>query len=115
MLVFVEKNNIMAVRTVPVTTTGPNTHLAAQAHLSYCLSNTMSPVQPVISARHFSQWCHALVTPRLKKPALDPDTASSYRPISSLSFISKLVELLVTKRFMSHVNLHTLLPAVVGN
>jgi len=34
---------------------GPNTHLAAQAHLSYYLSNTMSLVQPVISARHFSQ------------------------------------------------------------
>ena len=33
----------------------PNTPLAAQAHLSYYLSNTMSPVQPVISARQFSQ------------------------------------------------------------
>jgi len=58
-----------------------------------------------------SQLKHALVTPRLKKPALDPDTASSYRPISNLSFISKLVERLVTKCFTSHVNLHTLLPA----
>ena len=56
-----------------------------------------------------SQPKHALVTPRLKKPALDPDTASSYRPISNLSFISKLVERLVAKRFTSHVNLHTLL------
>ena len=58
-----------------------------------------------------SQLKHALVTPRLKKPALDPDTASSYRPISNLSFISKLVERLVAKRFTSHVNLHTLFPA----
>ena len=31
-----------------------------------------------------SQLKHAVVTPRLKKPALDPDTASSYRPISKL-------------------------------
>ena len=52
------------------------------------------------------------MTTRLKKPALDPDTASSYRPISNLSFISKLVERLVAKRLSpSHVNLHTLLPA----
>ena len=29
--------------------------MAAQAHLSYYLSNTLSPVQPVISALHFSQ------------------------------------------------------------
>jgi len=56
-----------------------------------------------------SQLKHALVTPRLKKPALDPDTASSYRPISNLSFIS--VERLVAKRFTSHVSLHTLFPA----
>ena len=54
---------------------------------------------------------HALVTPRLKKPASDPDTASSHRPISNLSFISKLVERLVAKRLTSHVNQHTLLPA----
>jgi len=68
---------------------GPNTHLIAQAHLSYCLYNTMSPLQPVISAWHFSQSTEArsaLMTPRL---TLDPDTASSYRPISNLSFISK--------------------------
>ena len=58
-----------------------------------------------------SQLKHAVVTPRLKKPALDPDTASTYRPISNLSFISKLVERLVANRFTSHVNLHTLLPA----
>ena len=38
-----------------------------------------------------SQLKHAVVTPRLKKPTLDPDTASSYRPISNLSFISKLL------------------------
>ena len=42
---------------------------------------------------------------------MDPDTASSYKPISNLSLISKLVERLVAKRFTSHVNLHTLLPA----
>ena len=58
-----------------------------------------------------SQLTHALVTPHLKKPALDPDTASSYRPISNLSFVSKLVERLVAKRFTSHVNLHALFPA----
>ena len=37
-----------------------------------------------------SQLERARVLPLLKKPALDPDTCSSYRPISNLSFISKL-------------------------
>ena len=62
---------------------GPNTHLAAQAHLSYYLSNTMEPMEyyGILCNLSFqrgispSQLKHALVTPRLKKPALDPDTA----------------------------------------
>ena len=35
---------------------------------------------------------HAVVTPLLKKSRLDPDSLSNYRPISNLSFISKLLE-----------------------
>ena len=35
---------------------------------------------------------HAVVTPLLKKSGLDPDSLSNYRPISNLSFISKLLE-----------------------
>lgn len=54
---------------------------------------------------------HAQVKPLLKKPTLDPDNASSYRPISNLSFVSKLVERLVTKRFTSHANSLSLFPA----
>ena len=34
---------------------------------------------------------HAVVTPLLKKSGLDPDSLSNYRPISNLSFISKLL------------------------
>ena len=58
-----------------------------------------------------NQLKEARVTPILKKPTLDPEIASSYRPISNLSFVSKLTERLVVKRFSVHVNQHTLLPA----
>ncbi len=34
----------------------------------------------------------AVVKPHLKKPGLDSDTLSNYRSVSSLSFISKLLE-----------------------
>ena len=34
----------------------------------------------------------AIVYPGLKKPSLDPDDLSNYRPISNLSFVSKLLE-----------------------
>jgi hypothetical protein len=53
----------------------------------------------------------ARVLPLLKKPSLNPDLASSYRPISNLSFISKLVERVVAKRFTSYVATASLFPS----
>src|SRR5664279_1478588 len=51
----------------------------------------------------------ALVHPRLMKPSLDPDDVNSYRPISNLTFVSKMVERVVARRFMRHVDSHHLL------
>jgi hypothetical protein len=51
-----------------------------------------------------SQLKQALVLPLLKKPSLDPNATSSYRPISNLSFISKLIERIVCKRFADHIS-----------
>ena len=51
----------------------------------------------------------ALVTPLLKKPSLDKDVMNNFRPISNLSFISKLTEKVVLRRLIDHVssgNLH---------
>jgi hypothetical protein len=52
----------------------------------------------------------AIVLPRLKKPTLDNDDIGSYRPISNLSFLSKLVERVVASRFSGHAELNKLLP-----
>ena len=52
---------------------------------------------------------HAIVRLRLKKPTLDPDDLNSYRLISSLSFLPKTVECVVTARFNEHVETHNLL------
>ena len=54
---------------------------------------------------------HALVTARLKKPTLDPGDTNSFRPISQLSFVSKLVERAVAVRFTRHCDQNRLLPA----
>jgi hypothetical protein len=50
----------------------------------------------------------AVVHPLLKKPTLDPSELSSYRPISNLSFISKTLERLVSRRFVNHTDKHDL-------
>ena len=53
----------------------------------------------------------AIVAPRLKKPTLDADDVNSYRPISNLSFASKLVERVVASRYREHVERQKLFPA----
>jgi len=45
---------------------------------------------------------HALVHPRIKKPTLAPEVANNYRTISNLPYISKLVERVIARRFISH-------------
>ena len=47
----------------------------------------------------------AIVYPGLKKPSLDPDDLSNYRPISNLSFVSKLLERAVFMLSCSSISL----------
>ena len=46
----------------------------------------------------------AVVTPLIKKSGLPHDDLSNYRPISNLSFISKLLERIVNNRITSHID-----------
>ena len=52
---------------------------------------------------------HGIVRPRLKKPSFDPEDVNSYRLISNLSFVSKMVERVVVSRFNEHVETQHLL------
>ena len=56
-----------------------------------------------------SELGHALVTPVLKKPTLDKNDPSNYRPISNISTISKFLEKLVCTRLSEHITRHQLL------
>jgi len=53
----------------------------------------------------------AVIRPRLKKPTLDASELNLYRPISNLSFLSKLVERIVTARYTTHAEQLLLFPA----
>jgi hypothetical protein len=50
-----------------------------------------------------SRYKTAIVTPILKKPKLNPDDLSSYRPISNLNTISKILERLALTRLSPHI------------
>ena len=52
---------------------------------------------------------HALVKPLLKKVSLDPSCLKHYRPVSSLPFLTKVLERIVLKQFLQHLQSHSLL------
>ena len=57
-----------------------------------------------LALAHFpTKWKNAKVTPILK-PEKNPAEASSYRPISLLSSISKLFERIILNRMITHIN-----------
>ena len=51
----------------------------------------------------------AHVKPLLKKITLDPDCLKNYRPVSNLTFISKLIEKVVANQFTNHLQQNNLL------
>jgi hypothetical protein len=53
----------------------------------------------------------AVVKPLLKKPSLDVNSLKNYRPVSNLSFLSKIIEKLVLKQLLAYLNAHSLLSA----
>ena len=52
----------------------------------------------------------AIIKPRPKKPTLNPGDLNSYRPISNLSFISKVIECIVVTQLNDHFVKQDLLP-----
>ena len=53
----------------------------------------------------------AVITPILKKSDLDPDNVANYRPISNLTYLSKLIEHLVSSQLTTYLNeTHLLAP-----
>ena len=52
----------------------------------------------------------AIITPVLKKPNLDADDTKSYRPISNLTFISKVIERIVAEQIKVFLTESNLMP-----
>ena len=45
----------------------------------------------------------AKVLPLIKKPSIDPQVLTNYRPVSSLSFLSKLIENVISSRILTPI------------
>ena len=55
------------------------------------------------SGKFPSELKSAIVKPLLKKPSADPEILKNYRPVSNLSFISKIIENVVAARLLDHM------------
>ena len=58
---------------------------------------------------------HAVITPLLKKACIDADNLASYRPISQLSFVSKLLEKHVAIQIRQHMEFNDLFDRMISS
>jgi len=84
--------------------------------LKECVNAFVKPVTTIVNkcfatGQFPTKFKHALVVPLLKKVNLPKDDLSSYRPVSHLNFISKVVERIIHNRLMAHLNSFPSLPA----
>ena len=80
-------------------------------HQLSCLVQVITNiVNQSLTAGHFSsQLKSAIVKPLLKKSTLDPEIFKNYRPVSNLSFISKVIEKVIANQLLKHMEENCLL------
>lgn len=85
-------------------------------HLLKSCADIFSPFLTSLFNRSLSEgiftscWKRVCVTPVLKKSSADPQDVTSYRTISKLLTLSKLLERVVRAQLFCHVEKHSLLP-----
>ena len=77
--------------------------------LKSCLDTLLKPITDIINASLCSglfpdNFKHSHVNPLLKKTSLPKEDLNSYRPVFSVSFISKILEKVVASRLRSHIS-----------
>ena len=77
----------------------PSILLIINSIVNLCLSSGKFP----------SNMKSAIVLPLLKKSPLDPEIKKNYRPVSNLTFLSKLIEKVIASRLLQHLSKNGLL------
>ena len=82
--------------------------------LKICVEELLPTITKIVNASLSSctlpdSMKEALVTPLLKKASLDPEVLKNYRPVSNLSFVSKIIEKVVATRLNEHLSRNNLM------
>ena len=73
------------------------------SHLPTIIDTIMHIINLCLSTSVFpASFKSAVVLPLIKKPGLDPQVFKNYRPVSNLSFLSKLIEKVISSRILKH-------------
>ena len=74
------------------------------SHLPTIIDTITHMINLCISTSVFPSSCKsAIVLPLIKKPGLDPQVLKNYMPVSNLSFLSKLIEKVISSRILTHI------------
>ena len=101
-----------------IITESNNKYCSLDAIPTPLLKTVLDPLLPSITkminasiteSKFPTEWKTAIVTPLLKKPTADSEDMPNYRPVSNLSFISKITEKLVLNQIDSHLETQSLL------
>ena len=74
------------------------------SHLPTIIDTIMHIINLCLSTSVFpASFKSAVVLPLIKKPGLDPQVFKNYRPVSNLSFLSKLIGKVICSRILKHI------------
>ena len=74
------------------------------SHLPTIIDTIVHIIYFCLSISVFSSSCKsAVVLPLIKKTGLDPQVFKNYKPISNLSFLSKLIEKVISSSILKHI------------
>ena len=84
------------------------------ALISNILLSTLMIITTIInmclsSGKFPSDLKSAIVLPLLKKSTLDPEVMKNFRPVSNLTFLSKIIEKIIASRLLAHMSFNGLL------
>ena len=73
------------------------------SHLLTIIDTITHMINLCISTVFPSSCKSSIVLPLIKIPGLDPQVLKNYRPVSNLSFLSKLIEKVISSRILTHI------------
>ena len=77
------------------------------SHLYSILDIILCIVNPCFSSDVFPTSCKSsIIFPLIKKQSLDPEILNNYRPVTNLSFISKIIEKAIATHIHDHLKNH---------